>query len=499
MKRTRRLSPAALASVALLGCHGRATSVPDAAPVVTAERRAPVFVHLFEWRWPDVARECETSLGPAGFAAVQISPPSEHAVLPGAPWWERYQTVGYSVEKSRGGTGEEFRDMVRRCAAAGVGITVDAVINHMTAQARGIGSNGTAYTKYEYPGLYAPTDFHAPACAIAGSDYQDAPDRVRNCELLGLADLDTGSDTVRARLAGYLTAMVDLGVRGFRIDAAKHIDPVDLDAIVDAVPTKPSFFYEVIDHGGEAIRATDYLTTGQAAAGAVDVTEFKYDVADAFRGVGGQTLAGLRTLGGGDAAAGVIPSDRAVVFGNNHDTQRGSSLFYGDGAAYDLATVFMLTWPYGHPSLLSSYAFDRATAAGRDVGPPDAPPDCTVPAPFTATQGWLCEHRRPYVARLLAFREAVAAAPEITDWWDDGANQIAFGRGGLGFVVLNNDATALHRTFTTSLPVGAYCDLYEGGPTATGCSGARVDVDADGNADLTVAPRSALVLQKDPR
>ena len=34
-----------------------------------------VFVHLFEWKWTDIAKECETHLGPKGYAAVQISPP----------------------------------------------------------------------------------------------------------------------------------------------------------------------------------------------------------------------------------------------------------------------------------------------------------------------------------------------------------------------------------------------------------------------------------------
>lgn len=29
-------------------------------------------VHLFEWKWPDIAKECETFLGPKGFAGVQV-------------------------------------------------------------------------------------------------------------------------------------------------------------------------------------------------------------------------------------------------------------------------------------------------------------------------------------------------------------------------------------------------------------------------------------------
>jgi len=49
-------------------------------------------------------KECETFLGPKGFGAVQVSPPSEHAVLGGYPWWQRYQTVGYALDQSRSGT-----------------------------------------------------------------------------------------------------------------------------------------------------------------------------------------------------------------------------------------------------------------------------------------------------------------------------------------------------------------------------------------------------------
>src|SRR5450432_113227 len=487
-----------------------ATTTPDASGEAVARLgpRAPgsVFVHLFEWRWTDVAKECETYLGPNGFAAVQVSPPSEHAVLAGHPWWQRYQTVGYALDKSRSGTADEFRDMVRRCANVGVAIYVDAVLNHMTAQPSGVGSNGTSYTKYAYPNLYAATDFHMPPCTIADADYQDDAGRVRRCELLGLADLDTGSEGVRAKIAGYLSALVEMGVRGFRLDAAKHVDPADLDAILRRVSdtvgaaAAPYYYLEVIDHGGEAIHASDYLTTGQGAAEGVDLMEFKYTaVADAFLGA---QLASLRTLGDG-----FLPSDRAVVFVNNHDTQRASSLFYQDAPAYDLATVFMLAWPYGYPSILSSYAFDRATAAGRDQGPPSdaagntrpvyaagsGTPDCET-NPTTATGGWLCEHRRPFVARLVAFRKATVEAPSITNEWDDGAGQLAFGRGALGFVVINEGSAALHRTFTTSLPPGAYCDVYAGAPTATGCSGLTIVVGADGTADLTAAPGSAVVL-----
>ena len=43
-----------------------------ALPINTAH--AGTFVHLFEWKWSDVATECEQFLGPKGYSAVQVSP-----------------------------------------------------------------------------------------------------------------------------------------------------------------------------------------------------------------------------------------------------------------------------------------------------------------------------------------------------------------------------------------------------------------------------------------
>src|SRR6476646_7785736 len=87
----------------------------------TAQYSGPrtVFVQLFEWKWNDIAQECESFLGPKGYAAVQISPPEEHLVASGNPWWERYQPVSYRID-SRSGTRAEFASMVSRCKAVGV-------------------------------------------------------------------------------------------------------------------------------------------------------------------------------------------------------------------------------------------------------------------------------------------------------------------------------------------------------------------------------------------
>ena len=514
-------SRAALSALLIAGCLSLAllpagcSSAPAPAPLPEVPAKptggkAPgaAFVHLFEWKWPDVARECETFLGPHGFAAVQISPPSENVVLGGYPWWQRYQIASYDLV-SRSGNEEEFRDMVSRCNAAGVDVYVDAIINHVSAQGAGVGANGTKFTKYEYGDLYHEADFHSPHCSIADTDYAENADHVRTCELLHLADLNTGAPAVQQKIADYLARLVEMGVRGFRVDAAKHIAPAELKAIIqlvsDAVgPDRaPYYFFEVIDQGNEAIKASDYLDVAGTSGSTVDVTEFKYArIDDSFLNRNDKTLSTLADTS--ESSWGLLPSDRAVVFTNNHDTQRNDAVFYQDGALHDLANVFLLAFPYGYPQLMSSYAFDRQTDAGRSKGPPsddmghtssiyaagsDAP-SC-APSPATAQVGqWVCEHRSRSIVNMLAFRRATAGAA-VTHVWQNGANQLAFGREGKGFVVLNHEAAALDRTFATDLPAGKYCDVLAGDAGDGKCSGPTIDVAADGSAHIQVGSDQA--------
>ena len=63
-----------------------------------------VTVHLFEWKWTDIEKEC-AYLQDKGYNAVQVSPPVVHRIVENAyfdangridhPWWHRYQPVSY--------------------------------------------------------------------------------------------------------------------------------------------------------------------------------------------------------------------------------------------------------------------------------------------------------------------------------------------------------------------------------------------------------------------
>ncbi|HEY6513952.1 MAG TPA: alpha-amylase family protein [Burkholderiaceae bacterium] len=520
------LTLALAATLAACGGGGGTTGsalLPPLDPTYRASGRAAageVFVHLFEWRWSDIARECETFLGPAGYAAVQISPPSEHAVITsgvGYPWWQRYQTVSYRLDQSRSGTLAEFRDMVSRCNTAGVKIYADAVINHMTAGA-GTGSAGSTYSKTDYPAVsWGTGDFHA-GCSVG--NYADAAN-VQLCELVGLADLRTEDDAVRSKIAAYLIALHAEGVAGFRIDAAKHMQPRDIDAIVSQVNSAalaagrplPYYFLEVINNAGEAVTAEQYFGVGYAAGGAADITDFHYGyrITDAFTGRNGATLASLQTL-----TSSLLPTNKGVVFIDNHDNQRGDNLYYvstvGGVPVYDLAAIFMLAHPHGAPSVMSSYGFDRSTQSGRDAGPPSSPPGvtqstydgqgntrCTATIGSVQVGSWICEHRLVAIANMVAFRKATAGAPLAglrTINADN--NRIAFARDGKGFVALSRSVAATFSAATT-LPDGNYCNVarftYQpaSGGAGASCSGAPVSV-AGGSALIDLPANGAVVL-----
>ncbi|WP_030156223.1 carbohydrate-binding module family 20 domain-containing protein [Streptomyces sp. NRRL S-244] len=445
----------ALAAAALTG------PAPQAAAAAPGDK--DVTAVLFEWRFESVARACTDALGPAGYGYVQVSPPQEH--IQGPQWWTSYQPVSYKIA-GRLGDRAAFKTMVDTCHAAGVKVVADSVINHMAA-GDGVGTGGSSYTKYGYPGTYSGSDMDD--CRATISNYQDRAN-VQNCELVQLADLDTGEDYVRGRIAGYLNDLLSLGVDGFRIDAAKHMPAADLANIKSRL-TNPSAYWkqEAIYGAGEAVSPSEYLGNG-------DVQEFRY-ARDLKRVFQNESLAHLKNFG---EAWGYMPSGQSAVFVDNHDTERvGDTLNYKDGSAYTLAGVFMLAWPYGSPDVHSGYEW-----TDKDAGPPNGG---SVSACYA--DGWKCQHAWREISSMVGFRNA-ARGQAVTNWWDNGADQIAFGRGAKAYVAINHEGAALTRTFQSSLPADDYCDVQ---------SGRTVSVNSAGQFTATLGAGTALALHVNAR
>ncbi|MFD3760600.1 carbohydrate-binding module family 20 domain-containing protein [Streptomyces sp. NPDC058622] len=442
--RRRTQAPHRRAALAVLAVAAATLVAPAAPATAAAPGERDVTAVLFEWKFDSVAAACTDSLGPAGYGFVQVSPPQEH--IQGPQWWTSYQPVSYKIA-GRLGDRTAFKRMVDTCHAAGVKVVADSVINHMAA-ADGTGTGGSSYTKYGYPGIYSGSDMDD--CRATISNYQDRGN-VQNCELVQLADLDTGEAYVRGRIAGYLNDLLSLGVDGFRIDAAKHMPAADLADIKSRL-TNPGAYWkqEAIFGAGEAVGPAEYLGNG-------DVQEFRY-ARDLKRVFQNENLAYLKNFG---EAWGYMPGGQSGVFVDNHDTERGGdTLSYKNGSAHTLANVFMLAWPYGSPDVHSGYEW-----TDKDAGPPNGGAVSSCYA-----DGWKCQHAWREISSMVAFRNA-ARGQAVTHWWDNGGDQIAFGRGSKAYVAINHEGSALTRTFQTSLPAGAYCDVQSGRAVTVGGSG----------------------------
>lgn len=477
---------------------GAAASSPAESPQLSASPTAnsaanisqaegPI-VQMFAWPWDSLAEECTSSLGPSGYPAIQVSVPTEHVQLQGEgyPWYEDYQPVSYKLA-SRRGDAEQFKNMVSACTEAGVKVYVDVVLNHMSgsgSESSGPGSGGTEYSKYNYPGTYGDQDFHG--CRRDIENYEDKWE-VRNCELVGLSDLNTGSDYVRNTEIDFLNGLIDMGVSGFRIDAAKHMSPADIAAILAGVKNLPGgqapyIYQEVI--ADSATQPGEYTGNG-------DVTEFAYHdrVSNAFRN---GSIAELKSLPNEMS----VESDKANVFVANHDTERSApTLTYKDGAAYDLANAFAMAFPFGAPRLVSGFDY----GGNVDAGPPSDSNGFTSPASCGDDSAWVCTHRHPLVAGMAGFAKAVQGETELTNWWDNGSNMIAFGRGAAGFVVLNatgagKNGAAEAQEFTSSLPAGTYCNVLTGEFQDGQCTGDTVQVAEGGTFTAEVPANSGVAL-----
>lgn len=432
------------------------------------------FVQLFEWSWDDVAKECEEWLGPKKFAAVQVSPPQEH--IQGPQWWTRYQPVSYKLT-SRSGDEAAFTSMVSRCKKAGVAVYADAVINHCAAGG-GVGVAGSNFGSRSYP-MFSQEDFHHndgdPSRNCGVSNYADRHN-VQSCDLVGLPDLCTGCEKVQNTVADYINHMASIGIGGFRVDAAKHQAASELGQLLSKVNSNLFRFQEVISGVGEAVQPTEYLGIGH-------VTEFNYARQLAPNFIQEGKLQYLNTFG---ESWGFLPGDHAVAFLDNHDTQRGEAqLTYKSGDLYVLANVFMLAHPYGMPHIMSSYYFND-----KDQGPPSTPvhrPDGGVNC--GNGQSWVCEHRMPAVANMVAWRATAGNEGVVGFTAAPGGNAISFCRGSQACIAINRGSSPWSASFTASVPAGQYCDIIHSSG-ANGCP--SITVGAGGQVSVQVPAMSAV-------
>ncbi|XP_061183288.1 alpha-amylase-like [Saccostrea echinata] len=330
-----------------------------------------VIVQLFEWKWDDIAKECENFLGPKHFCAVQVSPPNENRIIVNSthnrPWLERYEPVSYKIQ-TRSGNESQFRDMVRRCNNVQVSVYADIVINHMTdVNHHGYGTGNSVYhgEQRTYPTVpYGGWDFHDSLhCHTKDLNIEtySNPEEVRNCQLEGKADINHGRRFVQDSIVDFLNKLIDLGVSGFRISNAKYMWPEQLQTIFDRLKdiksingdlVRPFLYHEFDEKPGDAVQMSEYFSIGK-----VEYENYGVAMTSLIRN---HSLKTFHTNWG--TLHGMPSPSNIVTFIDDQVKQRDilQPVFtHTDRRMYEVLNVLMLAYPYGIPRLFSGYSFTK--------------------------------------------------------------------------------------------------------------------------------------------
>ena len=150
-----------------------------------------------------------------GFNVVQVSPLQRNKTDNTDEWWLLYQPLGFDIG-NKIGTKEELYDLCQEARRYGIHIIVDTVINHIANK------NEEEYLE-PHPDsdkeLLSNRDCFKEKKQI--TDWDDRKQVINYC--LGLPGLNPNNPIVQRKIINMLNEYVDLGVDGFRFDAAKSI------------------------------------------------------------------------------------------------------------------------------------------------------------------------------------------------------------------------------------------------------------------------------------
>ena len=173
---------------------------------------------LFDCPLKDVKRLLPI-ISKQGFNVVQISPLQKNKIDETNGWWLLYQPLGFEIGNSIG-TKEELADLCREAKRYGIHVIVDTVINHVANKSDEEFLEPHPDSDWE---LLSNSDCFKEKIQI--NNWDDRNQVINYC--LGLPGLNPNNPIVQRKIINMLNEYIDLGVDGFRFDAAKSIALVE--------------------------------------------------------------------------------------------------------------------------------------------------------------------------------------------------------------------------------------------------------------------------------
>ena len=334
-----------------------------------AAARAEVILHAFNWRYADVQARA-AQIQQAGYKVVMVAPAYRSE---GPAWWARYQPQDIRLIDNPLGNTLAFQSMVQALQARGIRVYADVLLNHMANESGQrpdlnypgqrllnlYAANATSYNSLSLFGdlrynFLGGSDFGPAQCI---NNYNDVY-QVQNWRLCGgsgdagLPDL-VANDWVVSQQQTYLRALKAMGVKGFRIDAAKHMPSSHMNRVLTAdIKSGMHVFGEVITSGGSGSSEYDRFLAPYLQA--TDHAAYDFPMLNSIRNAFAPA-GSMSQLADPGAYGQALPGARAITFTVTHDIPNNSGFRYLilDGTDETLAYAYLLGRGIGMPMVYS--------------------------------------------------------------------------------------------------------------------------------------------------
>ena len=280
----------------------------------------------------------DTDLGCTGIWLMPIMP---------SPSYHKYDVADYLNIDPQYGTMEDFRTFLEAAHQRGINVIIDFVMNHTSSDHPWF-QEAAAYLR----GLEAGAEPDLTACPYVG--YYNFSREPSTCRLegtewyyeapfwSGMPDLNLNNEAVRAELETVVDFWLDLGVDGFRLDAAKEFvsgaTDINIEILTwfnDMVKAKKDDAFIVAEVW------TDLNTYAQYYASGVSCFNFSFGdsggvIPSVVKHIGETTASsyGRAIVRLQDALAAYNPDYIDAPFYTNHDMGRAAGHYLGEYAMY---------------------------------------------------------------------------------------------------------------------------------------------------------------------
>ena len=192
-------------------------------------------LHVWSWNFPTITENMK-QIADAGFTMIQTSPVNACFSPEGGNikildekegnWYHYYQPTDWTVGNNIVGTEEQMQAMLDEAKKYGIRVLVDVLPNHTAFNIdlvtdefyEAVGGHDKMFHTYGLQGI---------------NDYNDRT-QCTHQGVGGLPDVNTENPLFQKYYMEFVNKLIEMGVRGFRYDTAKHIgvhsDPVDAEA-----------------------------------------------------------------------------------------------------------------------------------------------------------------------------------------------------------------------------------------------------------------------------